>query len=74
MKFVPLRNLTHKQLIQYGVIGIVVGALLNILSKAQAASDISVFIEILSGAAQLLGWVYLIWGVIRWAKERKTQP
>lgn len=64
MKFIPIKNLTSKELVQYGIIGVTIGAVPNIVT-------VPILVEVLIGAISLLGWICLIWGIIKFFKERK---
>lgn len=65
MKFISLGDLTYKQLLQYGVIGLFLGGALNTLFKSGP------IIAVLVDAVILLGWICLIWGLVKWFKEKR---
>lgn len=64
MKFISIKDLTNKQLIQYGILGIAFGAVPNIF-------EVPIFIEVLAGALSFLGWICLVWGIIKWLRKTK---
>lgn len=67
MKFVSLGDLTHKQLLRYGIIGLFLGGVLSTLFKPAP------IIAVLVDAVILLGWICLIWGLVRWFKEKRRK-
>jgi len=65
MAFESLRQLNSKELFWYAIIIMFFSIILR--------SVTIFFVQIIVGGLSILGWIFLIWAIIKWTKEKKQK-
>lgn len=65
MAFETLRQLNSKELFWYAIVIMFFSIILR--------SVAIFFVQVIVGGLSILGWIFLIWAIIKWAKEKKQK-
>lgn len=75
MHFKSLKDLTPKELVMYGIIGLVFGyGIGNFIAPILDGAFFGPIVRLIGDGVNVLGSICLIWALFKWIKNKSKKP